>query len=424
MRNIEPMILFVDDVKIVFMKRKYPPINWKKILWISITPFIPLYILWFGILNPPWWLRNSPDYTWRLIKNKEYPGGANYRQQVLKPFTIPEIPTSTRPLITFQIYPPGQKYSVLWAYDYIAKNKIEFALYKRHPRPIPSDNSLENEMIEKFKKYLGISNGINIQYLDDVTRDSVFAVYDGEALEKNSYLYYPKTIYAYDGATDEYTKLYETYSYGECSNPLFWNKDRREIYAYSKYPVSSEDYITNYCIISSETGKVITKLTQPNANFKENYDVVFDRDSKRLLVDDGGNRDVTYMVDFLKRTVRQLAPGFRRGYSPQPSTYHDSRIVLLSDTDEGYVVYDIGTNTMSQITPFPNDGITNKYGYSYRILSISPSHSYILFSHYDSDTEKACYHVTDYRENRTLANFCNSDLVTDDSKVNFDGWEE
>lgn len=351
-------------------------INWKKVFAWSIAPFIPIWIFW-TIINPPWWLRSSPAYTLQLIKDQNYPGGANYRSQVLTPFIIPEIPTSTRPLLLFQITKPGEKYRVLWAYDYIARSKLEFALYKRHPNPKSESGSTRQILRKEIQEFV-----------------------------------------AKDSST--------TFSDGECSEPVFWNKNKHEIYTLSSYPVNGEKFITNYCVIDDRTGKVIAKFAQPNAKAKATDLVTFDEVSKRLIVASSGKIGGVYSVDFIQRRLSRLNPRFKGSYYPDQRTHINSKIILISLQCEGYVVYDIQRNTMSKIHKFPDEECLGPVSYPYSVESISPSNNYILFSRYDSLNNTSCYLLSDYENQIDLDSFCDKDTVLGgpDGHVSFDGWEE
>jgi len=215
-------------------------------------------------------------------------------------------------------------------------------------------------------------------------------------------------------------------SYGECSDPIFWDKNKHEVYALSRYPVSSEDYIANYCVIDDRTGKIITKITQPMAMAKDTYMATFDETSKRLLTVSSGENGGTYLVDFVKKRITQLEPGFIGVSHPISKTFVKSKIVLLSRQCEGYVVYDIQSGRMSPIHQFPDNECRGPVSYPYEAFSMSPSNKYILFARYDSDKSTYCYLLTDYQNEHDLDYFCDEDDFIGglNSDVRFDGWEE
>ncbi len=395
-------------------------INWKKVLAVSCTPFIPIYLLWF-LLNPPIWARNSPEYTIRRMFDKDFRNAGNPSNAS---FQLPPIPTDTRPLLLFQIYPPGSKYSILYAYDYLANDKIEFALYGL-PHP-PNDDQFtpKSELETKLRDTLNLERhaGLVVNFINQDTQNALFSLATGNSRNQNDYTYYEMDIYLYASSTNTAKKVYTTESYGKCSHAIYWNEDTHEIYAESVYPVSSEDYVKEYCIIDDTTGKIRSIFLQPNYQSKQISGGIFDEDTKRMVIYESSKTPGGYLVDFPKRSVRYIDPGFKGGFSPKWDSLRDSKVLLLASSDTGYVVYDMRTQKASSFIKYPDEGISKKY--SHNLTSISPSHEYLLFTHIDQESKNICYFVTNYQTNSIVTQFCNEALAGEDSSIYFTGWKE
>ena len=396
------------------MYRKTPKINWKKVLIVSVGPFIPLWIFWL-IINPPWWARSSPAYTlWRL-RNPDFTGIH---------MDVPPKP-STRPMALFQIYPPGSKYSTLYAYDHVAKNKVEYGLYGIPRSPKEDIPSLKQDYQDKFDLYfnnLDFSSP-TLAYFDENTKNSVIHVF--KALEYSAELrvIYQKDIYLYQNSTDSYRKLYTTTNFGKCTNAFYWDQAKHEVYAESVYTVGSgEEYVKEYCIIDDTTGAILTTFLQPNYDSKKISYGNFDEVSKRKIAYDFNEVPGAYLVDFPERRITYIDINETMGYRPNNQSFRDGKIVLMPVSLGGYFIYDVRAKKATSLIAFPEGSMPLSTRAEFR--SLSPSGAYLMFYQHDPQTKNICYVITDYQTNMNATHFCHSDLDNLDHHIEFAGWEE
>lgn len=326
--------------------------------------------------------------------------------------------SQTRPILVFS---DGSSINrKFWTFDYKAKVLAPYSndeWYKVRPQyvsPTPTEELVRKDSKSEAMIKLNLKDeNIGWENINN-GKESIFYVYpdgSGWAITPPK-----KDVYKINLETSIYKKLYSTRSYGECSAVFYWNTETDELYAASEYPVSSEEYLTNFCIVDANTGRVKRKVILPGSGSKNYSGFSFDKVSGQILVqyyDNNNLKQFSYILDISKGTFKKLNLGGISNYMDE--RHIDGRVIFVSTDHKWVIIYDIRSNKTLSKTEIPGE---NEYLY---FSSFSHSGKYVLME----KTNASKYYLMDLSNGELLSSFSKDELIPNyHNRIYFEGWIE
>lgn len=350
--------------------------------------------------------------------------GINIQSDIQRKSRLAATPTmafptmgQTKPILVFTNNLGNRK---LWSFDY--KTRIS-SLYSyeswmkirpswKSPSPTPEIVSVENKTIVMNK--LGLENDDVYWPKINSDKEAVFYAYPNGS----SWGIVPpkKDVYKINLETTEYRRLYSTRSEGECSDIFYWNVISQELYAASVYPISSESYLTNFCVIDDRSGRIKKKIGLPRASTKRYSGFYFDDVLNRVLVQYyNADERFSTVVNMTLGSVKKISITGVNSYTFE-RTLADGILIFKSTDNKSVIFYDIKDTRVVGKIEIPDDDREHLYFGSY-----SPSDKYVLIS----KTNLNKYYLVNLVTRELISTFDTNDLIPNYSgRVYFDGWIE
>lgn len=230
------------------------------------------------------------------------------------------------------------------------------------------------------------------------------------------------SVYKIDVKERKYSKLYTSYSYGGCSDVLEWKKDLGILILSINEPISSESYITGFCVRDDKNGEILRSIDIPESESMEFYlNLVAKSQNTVLLVRNKLDSKELYIVDLDFGKILKLDQVFDDHLGLVLELTNND--VLLEIGRGKYQIFNLKSNKFQEPFQIQSDYLLSKKSFisSDEIAYLEPFNLIVFEEFVFEDINNRCYWIYDISSSVFETSFCASDFGWEKNSYRFVG---